>query len=93
MKNSSQRQFIAKRYGVTPAALLHWLKRHDLNETKQEPDIKPKLKRTKKPTGRFTVNQHAEDLYRLKFAARELDKKLGMDPPINLTSTREQLIS
>lgn len=37
LKNGSQRQFIAKRYGVTPAALLHWLKRHDLNEIKAIP--------------------------------------------------------
>jgi len=33
LKNGSQRQFIAKRYGVTPAALTHWLNRHDLNIT------------------------------------------------------------
>ena len=37
MKNGSQRQFIAKRYGVTPATLLHWLKRHDLNDIKAIP--------------------------------------------------------
>lgn len=37
LKNGSQRQFIAKRYGVTPATLLHWLKRHGLNETKAIP--------------------------------------------------------
>ena len=37
LKNGSQRQFIAKRYGVTPAALLHWLKRHDLNDIKAIP--------------------------------------------------------
>ena len=37
IKNGSQRQFIAKRYGVTPAALLHWLKRHDLNDIKAIP--------------------------------------------------------
>lgn len=37
IKNGSQRQFIAKRYGVTPAALLHWLKRHDLNKIKPQP--------------------------------------------------------
>ncbi|MBA7553946.1 DNA-invertase hin [subsurface metagenome] len=37
LKNGSQRQFIAKRYGVTPAALLHWLKRHDLNGVKAQP--------------------------------------------------------
>jgi len=32
LKKGSQRQFIALCYGVTQAALLHWLKRHDLNE-------------------------------------------------------------
>jgi DNA invertase Pin-like site-specific DNA recombinase len=37
MKNGSQRQFIAKRYGVTPAALLHWLKRHGLDNIEPEP--------------------------------------------------------
>jgi len=37
LTNGSQRQFIAKRYGVTPAALLHWLKRHDLNDVKPQP--------------------------------------------------------
>lgn len=37
LKNGSQRTFIAKRYGVTPAALLHWLKRHDLNDIKAVP--------------------------------------------------------
>jgi len=37
LKNGSQRQFIAKRYGVTPATLLHWLKRHDLNDIKAIP--------------------------------------------------------
>ncbi len=37
LKNGSQRQFIAKRYGVTPAALLHWLKRHDLNDIEAIP--------------------------------------------------------
>lgn len=34
MKNGSQRQFIAKRYGVTSAGLLHWLKRHELDNCK-----------------------------------------------------------
>ncbi len=33
----SQRQFIAKRYGVTPATLLNWLKRHDLNALQPKP--------------------------------------------------------
>ena len=37
LKNGSQRQFIASRYGVTSAALLHWLKRHGLNETEAMP--------------------------------------------------------
>lgn len=37
LKNGSKRQFVAQRYGVTPAALLHWLKRHKLNDTKSEP--------------------------------------------------------
>jgi len=37
MKNGSQRQFIAKRYGVTPANLLHWLVRHELNDIKPQP--------------------------------------------------------
>ena len=37
MKNGSQRQFIAKRYGVTSAGLLHWLKRHDLVNIEPEP--------------------------------------------------------
>lgn len=37
MKNGSQRQFIAKRYGVTSAGLLHWLKRHELDNVVPEP--------------------------------------------------------
>jgi len=37
IRNGSQRQFIAKRYGVTPAALLHWLKNHKLDNLKPEP--------------------------------------------------------
>lgn len=37
MKNGSQRQFIAKRYGVTSAGLLHWLKRHGLDNVEPEP--------------------------------------------------------
>jgi DNA invertase Pin-like site-specific DNA recombinase len=37
MKNGSQRQFIAKRYGVTPAGLLHWLKRHGFDNIEPEP--------------------------------------------------------
>lgn len=37
MKNGSQRQFIAKRYGVTSAGLLHWLKRHGLDNIEPEP--------------------------------------------------------
>ncbi|MBA7557225.1 hypothetical protein ES705_49969 [subsurface metagenome] len=35
----------------------------------------------------------AADLYRLKFAARELNKVLEPDPPINLTGIRDELIS
>jgi DNA invertase Pin-like site-specific DNA recombinase len=37
MKNGSQRQFIAKRYGVSSAGLLHWLKRHGLDIVEPEP--------------------------------------------------------
>ena len=37
IKNGSQRQFIAKRYGVTSATLLHWLKNHNLNNIKPQP--------------------------------------------------------
>ena len=37
IQNGSQRQFIAKRYGVTPATLLNWLKRHDLNALQPKP--------------------------------------------------------
>jgi len=37
IKNGAKRNFIAKRYGVTPAALLHWLKRHKLDNIKPEP--------------------------------------------------------
>jgi DNA invertase Pin-like site-specific DNA recombinase len=37
MKNGSQRQFIAKRYGVTSAGLLHWLKRHGFDNIEPEP--------------------------------------------------------
>jgi len=56
-------------------------------------DEKPKFKRTKKPAGKFKGNKLAADLYRLKFAARELNKVLEPDPPINLTGTRDELIS
>lgn len=37
LKNGSQRKFIAKRYGVTGAGLLHWLTKHGLNDTTPEP--------------------------------------------------------
>jgi DNA invertase Pin-like site-specific DNA recombinase len=37
IKNGSQRKFIAKRYGVTSAGLLHWLKIHKLDEVEPEP--------------------------------------------------------
>jgi len=54
---------------------------------------KPKFKRTKPPAGRFKANKEAEDLYRLKFAARELNKILGLEPPINVNGIREELIN
>jgi len=56
-------------------------------------DDKPKFKRTKKPAGRFKVNKEAEDLYRLQFAGRELNKVLGLKPPIDVNGTREVLIN
>jgi DNA invertase Pin-like site-specific DNA recombinase len=37
IKNGSQRKFIAKRYGVTPATITHWLKRHELDNIQPEP--------------------------------------------------------
>jgi DNA invertase Pin-like site-specific DNA recombinase len=37
LKNGSQRQFIAKRYGVTSAGLLHWLIKHGLNDIQAIP--------------------------------------------------------
>lgn len=37
LKNGSQRQFIAKRYGVTSAGLLHWLIKHGLNDIQPIP--------------------------------------------------------
>lgn len=37
LQNGSQRQFIARRFGVSPANLLWWLKRHGLNDTEQIP--------------------------------------------------------
>lgn len=37
LQNGSQRQFVAKRYGVTPATLLNWLKRHNLNSIQPKP--------------------------------------------------------
>jgi len=37
IKNGSQRKFIAKRFGVTPANLLHWLKNHKLDNLKPQP--------------------------------------------------------
>lgn len=32
LKNGAQKNFIAKRYGVNPATLSHWLKRHGLDK-------------------------------------------------------------
>ena len=37
LKNGSQRKFVAKRYGVTGAGLLHWLTKHGLNDIQPEP--------------------------------------------------------
>jgi len=37
LKNGSQRQFIAKRYGVTSAGLLHWLSKHGFDDVAPEP--------------------------------------------------------
>jgi len=37
LKNGSQRKFIAKRYGISGAGLLHWLTKHNLNDTKAMP--------------------------------------------------------
>jgi DNA invertase Pin-like site-specific DNA recombinase len=37
LKNGSQRKFVAKRYGVTSAGLLHWLNKHGLNDIQPEP--------------------------------------------------------
>jgi len=37
LKNGSRKVFIAKRYKVTPATLLNWLKRHDLNKLEAQP--------------------------------------------------------
>jgi DNA invertase Pin-like site-specific DNA recombinase len=37
LKNGSQRKFIAKRYGVTSAGLLHWLTKHGLNGIEAQP--------------------------------------------------------
>ena len=37
MKNGSKCQFIAKRYGVTSVALLHWIKPNKLDNIVTEP--------------------------------------------------------
>jgi DNA invertase Pin-like site-specific DNA recombinase len=37
LKNGSQKNFIAKRYGVTPAALWNWMKRNNLETLKAQP--------------------------------------------------------
>ncbi|MFC2126083.1 recombinase family protein, partial [Bacteroidota bacterium] len=37
IQNGAQRSFIARRFKVTPATLLNWLKRHDLNDLKSKP--------------------------------------------------------
>jgi DNA invertase Pin-like site-specific DNA recombinase len=37
LKNGSRKNFIAERYGVTPATISNWLKRHRLNKIKPKP--------------------------------------------------------
>lgn len=37
IKNGSNRKFVAKRFGVNPGTLTHWLKRHKLNSIKPQP--------------------------------------------------------
>lgn len=37
LKNGSRKVFIAKRYGVTPAALTNWLRRHGLDKLEAQP--------------------------------------------------------
>jgi DNA invertase Pin-like site-specific DNA recombinase len=37
LKNGSKKVFIAERYGVTPATLTHWLKRHGLDKVEAQP--------------------------------------------------------
>ena len=37
LKNGAKKNFIAKRYGITPPNLLNWLKRHNLDRIKAEP--------------------------------------------------------
>lgn len=37
VKNGSRKNFIAKRFGVTPSTVGHWLHRHKLNYLKAEP--------------------------------------------------------
>lgn len=37
LKNGSTRRFVAERYGVTPATLSNWLRRHGLSDVKAQP--------------------------------------------------------
>ena len=37
LKNGSKKVFVARRYGVTPATLTHWLKRHELDKVEPQP--------------------------------------------------------
>lgn len=37
LKNGAKKNFIAERYGVTPATLTHWLKRHGLEKVVAQP--------------------------------------------------------
>ena len=37
LKNGAKKNFIAKRYGITPPNLLNWLKKHNLDKIKPQP--------------------------------------------------------
>jgi DNA invertase Pin-like site-specific DNA recombinase len=37
LKNGSKKNFVARRYGVTPATLTNWLKRHGLDKVEAQP--------------------------------------------------------
>lgn len=37
LKNGSKKVFVASRFGVTPATLTHWLKRHGLDKVEAQP--------------------------------------------------------